>query len=219
MWSVKPSRIILVSSLFVLGISLAVFLSVTGAVSALTVDTTHEIAVQDNELVLGDDAGNQITLLEDVSEYDRVEVSSVNGQLTVQTFPYERPTVNSEHRERAKQIAANEQPIADRVDAADDTVFSIYPLVDEVSNEQAAVLGVEPESTFDNQVFTTEPSFSIHDDPGNNTIVLERDKQAISDNRVLVVIDPTENPLRYSMVINLETRTAETVIRFDPDRG
>lgn len=212
----RASRIALGVSLVILGVSVAVFLSVTGVTSAFSADTTHEFELRDGELVVTAGDSDAETLLEDVSGIERIEITTVDGRLIVSTAPREPETLPPERRMRAKQIAARERPISDTVEATDDAVYTIRPVLEGTPSERAAVVGARAEPTKRRPVPAADAPFAVHENTTDGKVVLEREDRSISEQRALVVVDLIDSEVRYSVVVNLEAESVEAVVRIDP---
>ncbi|QLH81360.1 hypothetical protein [Halosimplex pelagicum] len=215
MRSSKPSRIVLLSAFVALGVSIAVFLSVTGVTSALTADPTHEIELRDSALIL-DDGTNSKPVLEDVSRMERIEITTVDGQVFVSAKPRDLPTLDTSQRELAKQIVASDGSIVDREGSATSALYTIYPVFETMSNRQAAVIGADTRTRHEYLTIATNADFSVQENATENSVVFKRADRPVSEDRVVVVIDQTESDTRYSVVVNLDRETVETVVQFDP---
>jgi hypothetical protein len=215
MRNVKPSRIALALSLVVLGGSLATLVSATGAASAITAETAHEFAVEDGALVTTVD-GRTKTLVPDVETVERITVTTVDGRLVVRTESLAPPDVSVTRRARAKRIVTDEPAIADTIDAAGGAVYTIRPVPDGVSSDQAAVVGADAERPWNRLVSDTDAAFVARDGADANALVLERERQLNATQRALVVVDLPNDDVRYSVVVNLETERIESFVRLDP---
>jgi hypothetical protein len=171
MRNVKPSRIALALSLVVLGGSLATLVSATDAASAITADTAHEFAVEDGALVTTVD-GRTKTLVPDVGTVERITVTTVDGRLVVRTEPLAPPDVSVAQRARAKRIVTDEPAIANTIDAAGGAVYTIRPVPDGVSSDQAAVIGADAERPWNRLVPATDAAFVAHDTADANALVV-----------------------------------------------
>jgi hypothetical protein len=215
MRNVKPSRIAMALSLVVLGGSLATLVSATDAASAITADTAHEFAVEDGALVTTVD-GRTKTLVPDVETVERITVTTVDGRLVVRTESLAPPDVSVTRRARAKRIVTDEPAIADTIDAAGGAVYTIRPVPDGVSSDQAAVVGADAERPWNRLVSATDAAFVAHDSADANALVLERERQLNATQRALVVVDLSNDDVRYSVVVNLDTERIESFVRLDP---
>lgn len=214
MKTVEPSRVVFVSSLVVLGVSVGVFVVATGVVSPLTAGTVAEFAIEDETLVVTDD-GRSRTVVTDVSAVDRIEIRSVGGRLLAHTEPRNLPTVSVSQRSQAKRIVTTREPIADSIGTAGGVVYTMRPVPDGVASDRAAVLGADSETTWERLMSRDGSAFVAQTNDTAGRLVLQRKPRARPD-RVLVVVHPMDSRVRYSVVVDLRKKTIESFVRFDP---
>jgi hypothetical protein len=212
MSTIDRSRVVLLLSLVVLGVSLAVFATVTGVASALTADTAQDFDIDDGSLVVTGSSGDEQVLIEDVSRVERIEITTAGGQPVVQTAPRQQPTLDKSQRERAKEIVTSEASIADSVETGG-VLYSFRPIPAIVSSEQAAILGAETERPWEFASPTSDSWFVARENTTDGTLVFERPDREMSDQRVLTVVNVTESNVRYSVVVDLESGTIASVVR------
>ncbi|KAA9396673.1 hypothetical protein Har1130_18790 [Haloarcula sp. CBA1130] len=209
MFPVPPSRLALVFSLVLLGGSLAVFGSVTGIVP----DETHEFDIEDGSLVATTGAEQQHVLVEDVRTISQIEISRVDGYYVVRTIDRESNTVDSQTRVRAKQVVTSAKTIGGDIPTTDSAVYAVRRIPARLSSDRAAAIGATPNASLRMAIAPNASAFTVrqHDD----TIVFERRESQWSDDRLLVVVTPTESGTQYSVVVNLRTETIESLVQLD----
>jgi hypothetical protein len=201
-------RIVLLVALVCLAGSFAVFANVTGAISASPSDTTHEFAIENGQLVEVRN-GTPQTLVADLSTVERIEITDIKTEPVVTTTPRDPPKLSLSERKRAKRIVTADETLA----APGDAIYTIRPIPTNASSDEAAIVGADPDATW-NQLGTVDPpEFTVRDKTPADTVVLERTARQMNDQQVLVVIDPLERDIRYSVVVDLETETVEAFVR------
>jgi hypothetical protein len=160
--------------------------------------------------------GRTKTLVPDVETVERITVTTVDGRLVVRTESLAPPDISVAQRGRAKRIVTDEPAIADTIDAAGGAVYTIRPVPDGVSSDQAAVVGADAERPWNRLVSATDAAFVANDTADANALVLERERQLNATQRALVVVDLSNDNVRYSVVVNLDTERMESFVRLDP---
>ncbi|PHQ46117.1 hypothetical protein DJ68_09060 [Halorubrum sp. C3] len=215
MRSAMPSKVALLSALTVLAVSIAVLLSVTGVSSVVTTDQPREVELRDGTLMLGGDGVTSEPLIDDVRGIDRIEVTTVNGQLLVTTDPRTPPTVQTTQRKQAKQIVASDRSLIDHGTEPSAALYTLYPVFKTASNKQTAVAGANAETRREYLRTVTDTGFTIHKNTTEKTAVFERPTRSVNEDRALVVVDVLDADVRYSIVVDLNSETIETVVQFD----
>lgn len=208
MRTIRPSRVALVGSLLVLGVSIAVFASVTGVASVVTPDPGQEFRVEDGALVESTGTG-QRTLVADLHGIERIEISDRDGTTVVRTEARDRTPLPTAKRQRAKQILRSEGTFVGELAAPDSALYTIHPVPQEMESSRAAVAGADPNTT----VETIDPAAFTVREQSTGRVVVERTGESISQQRVLVVVTTADGATRYSAVVNLDTGTVAAVAR------
>jgi hypothetical protein len=218
MKTVALPRVALVLALVVLAGSLAVFASTIGLVSATADGGGHEFAIEDGRLVETSNEADR-TLIADIGTVERIEISDLGADPVITTVSREPAELPPTERERAKQIVTTEATIADAIDTPADAVYTIRPIPSSVGSERAAIVGVDPETAWDRLPSTGNAGFTVRDGTPPGTVVLERTGPRMSDRRALVVIDPIERDIRYSLVVDLKSETVDAFVRLREASG
>jgi hypothetical protein len=204
-------RVALVLALAVLAGSLAAFAGATGLAPATGGDA-HEFAIEDGRLV-ETGGGTNRTLLTDVERVDRIEITDLDSEPVVTASPRRPVELRLPKRKRAKQIVATEAAITDAFDAPDDAVYTIRPIPRSAGSERAAIVGVDPETTWDRSPSAGGADFVVREKTPADTVVLERTERRTSDRRALVVVDPIQRDVRYSLVVDIQNETVDAFVR------
>lgn len=211
MESVPRSRLALTLSLVVLGSSLAVFGSVTGAVP----DRPHEFAIEDGALVATASGGQEDVLVEDVSTVGRIEIRSRDGYQVVRTVDREPTDVDTQMRTRARRTVTAAETAGGEVPTADNATYAVSRIPAAIPSDRAAVVGATPNTSLRAALDAGEPAFTVRVNETTDTVVFERREPRWSDDRALVVVTPDGGGPRYSVVVNLRTETVESLVRLD----
>jgi hypothetical protein len=205
-------RTVLLVALAGLAGSVAVFTGVTGVTSATVSESTHEFAIQDERLVEIHD-GTTRTLLDDLSTVERIEITDIGTDPVVTTGPRDPPALSRPNRKRAKRIVTAEETGPETLHAPEDAVYTIRPIPIDVESDEAAIIGADSDATWDRLTTDEAADFVVRNGTAPETVVLERTDPQMSDQRALVVVDPLERNIRYSVVVGLETETIEAFVR------
>jgi len=206
---VPPSRLVLVSSLIVLGGSLGIFGSVTGIVP----NDTHEFDIDDGALIATTSGGQQHVLVEDIRTVSRIEIDHVDGHHVVRTNGREPPTVDIRTRTQVQQILSAAKTVDGDIPTTESAVYTVRWIPSRLSSDRAAVIGATPNSSLRMEIAPNASAFTVQQH--NDSIVFERRESQWSDDRVLVVVTPNESGAQYSAVINLRTETIESLVRLN----
>jgi hypothetical protein len=204
-------RTVLLVALAGLAGSVAVFAGVTGVTSAIVSESPHEFEIQDGRLVEIHD-GTTRTLLADLSTVERIEITGIGTEPVVTTVPREPPELSRPNRKRAKRIVTADETGAETLPAPEDAVYTIRPIPVDLESDEAAIIGAES-ATWDRLATDEAAAFTVRNGTARNAVVLERTDPQMSDRRALVVVDPLERNVRYSVVVHLETGTIEAFVR------
>ncbi len=210
MESVPPSRLALVLSLVVLGSSLAVFGSATGAVP----DRTHELAIEDGSLVATAD-GHQSVLVDDVRTLARIDISRHDGYHVVRTVDRQPTVVPTSMRVRAQRIATSAETVGGDVPPPDSAAYAFRRVPTRLPSDRAAAVGATPNTSLWTALEPNASAFAVRVNETTDTVVFERREPRLSDDRVLVAVTPDDSGAQYSVVVNLRTETVESLVRLD----
>ena len=213
MQTVALPRVVLLLALTVLAGSLAVLVSTTGVMSANPSGAGSEFAIEDDRLIETSGDSSE-TLIDDVSTVDRIEISDIDTDPVVTTTPHEPATLNLTQRKRAKRIVTSDESISRTLTDRSGAVYTIRPIPETISNDRAAIVGVRPEPTSTRLTSVGHADFTVRNGTADDTVILERTDHETSDRRALVVVDPIRSQQRYSVVVDLQNETMETVVRF-----
>lgn len=206
---VPPSRLALVFSLVLLGGSLAVFGSVTGVVP----DDPQEFDIEDGALVATTGGEQQHVLVNDIRTVSRIEITREDGYHVVRTVDRAPTTVDTRTRLRAQRVVTSAETVGSNIPATDSAVYAVRRIPARLSSDRAAAIGATPNTSLRLAVAPNASAFTVR--RNDDTIVFERRESRWSDDRVLVIVTPSESGVQYSAVVNLRTETVESLVRLD----
>ncbi|ELY77515.1 hypothetical protein C486_15464 [Natrinema gari JCM 14663] len=217
MVAVDPARVVLVSSLLVLGLSVAAFANVAGITSAVTTDTAGTFAVDDGALTFARSDGTETTIVTDVRDLERIEIADGNGGISVTTTPRDTPTLSEHHRQLAKRTVLSNETIADRLETTGGATLTVLPIrAGELPRDRAALAAIDPER--DRRARTGgvgEPAFETRSNGSNGAVMVARNASAIRTDRALVIVEPVGTNAAYRTVIDLESESVDRMLRLE----
>ncbi|WP_049928803.1 hypothetical protein [Halopiger goleimassiliensis] len=210
MIAVDPARVVLLSSLVVLGVSLAGFATVTGIAPGATADTAGEFVVGDDlTFVHGD--GSETTVLEDVRGVERLEIAAENGQFTVITERREPPALRDHQRAIAREVVATNETLVDRLEPAGMATLTVVPLTDAtVPQEPTELAALDPTAAPTDG--SDAGSFEVVDE---DPVVVDRDGPTVLDDRALVIVEPVAEAAEYRLLVDLEAEAVDAMLRLE----
>ena len=212
MQSVPRSRVVLVLSLVLLSGSLAVFGTVTGITSATTAAADYEFTIENGALVETSGGTNE-TLVADLRTVQRVTITNLDTSPVVQTTAREPPELTRPQRKQAKQIVTRKEAITDTLATPTDAVYTMRPIPTAIPSDRAAVIGADPDTTWGRFVAADESAFTVQNGTAAGTVVINRTDPQRSDERALVVVEPINQDVRYSIVVDLQNETIDAFVR------
>ncbi len=160
------------------------------------------------------DGDREITVLENVSGTESIEIAAADGRLTVDSEPA-APLTDAE-RERALEIARDNETVARRLASMDEYDLAVEPIrgIAADSVQQTSVSGsewtvVEAENGTTTRTFDVE-SGNVTVDRGDDAVVISPAEQSYVDDDVTVEIsEPDSGAVRYEAQVDL---AAERVV-------
>ncbi|MBZ6493377.1 hypothetical protein [Natrinema longum] len=216
MTAVDPPRVAFVLSLVVLGISVAAFASVAGATSVLTSEPAGTFAIDDGSLTFAAGDGTETTIVDDVSDLERIEISHETGGFAVTTEPRDPPRLSEDRRELAKRTALTNATIADRLETTGGATVTVIPIsAGTLPRERAELAEIDRDGGRVRNGAVDEPTFETRSAGPNRVIVRSQNTSAIREDRALVIVEPVGEPVEYRTVIDLESETVERLLRLE----
>ncbi|PCR92619.1 hypothetical protein [Natrinema ejinorense] len=217
MTAVDPPRVAFVLSLVVLGISVAAFASVAGATSVLTSESAGEFAIDDGSLTFAAGDGTETTIIDDVSDLERIEITHETGGFAVTTEARDPPRLSEDHRELAKRTALTNATIADRLETTGGATVTVVPIsAGTLPRERAELAGIDRDDGARIRTGSVdEPAFETHSKGPDRVIMRSQNTSAIREDRALVIVEPVGEPVEYRTVIDLESETVERLLRLE----
>ena len=212
MQSVPRSRVVLVLSLVLLSGSLAVFGTVTGITSATTAATDYEFTIENGALVETSGGTNE-TLIAELRTVQRITITNLDTSPVVQTTAREPPELTRPQRKQAKQIVTRKEAITDTLATPTDAVYTMRPIPTAIPSDRAAVIGADPDTTWGRFVAADESAFKVQNGTASGTVVINRTDPQRSDERALVIVEPINQDVRYSIVVDLQNETIDAFVR------
>lgn len=160
------------------------------------------------------DGDRKITVLENVSGTESIEIAAADGRLTVDSEPAE-PLTDAE-RDHALEIARDNETVARRLASMDEYELAVEPIkgIHADSVQQTSISGsewtvVEAENGTEVLTFDVE-SESSSVEQGDDEVVISPAEQSYADDDVTVEIsEPGSNEPRYEAQVDL---AAERVV-------
>ncbi|ELY75161.1 hypothetical protein [Natrinema pallidum] len=217
MVAADPARVVLVSSLLVLGLSVAAFANVAGVTSAMTTDTAGTFAVDDGALTFARGDGTETTIVTDVRDLERIEITDGNGGVSVTTEPRDTPTLSEHHRRLAKRTVLSNETIADRLETTGGATLTVLPIrVGERPRDRTTVAAIAPERDRRARADGVgDPVFETRSNGSNGAIMVARNASAIRDDLALVIVEPVGTNAAYRTVIDLESESVDRMLRLE----
>ncbi|MFC6976980.1 hypothetical protein ACFQL1_23280 [Halomicroarcula sp. GCM10025709] len=152
-------------------------------------------------------------LVEDVRTVSRIEVRRTNGYHVVRAIDREPPAVPRETRLQAQQIVSSAETVGADIPPPNTATYAVRPIPAGLSSDRAAVVGATPNASLRTALAANASAFTVRQQ--DDTIVFERHESWWSPDRVLVVVTPADSKAQYSVVVDLPTTTAESLVRLD----
>ncbi len=221
MVAVDPARVVLIASLLALGLSVAAFANVAGVTSAMTTDTAGTFAVDDGALTFARGDGTETTIVTDVRDLERIEITDGDGGISVTTEPRDIPALSEHHRRLAKRTVLSNETIADRLATTGGATLTVLPIqAGELPRDRAALAAVDPERDRRARADGTgEPAFETRSNGSNGAVMVARNASAIRDDRALVIVEPVGTNAAYRTVVDLESESVERMLRLEVVAG
>lgn len=207
--SVPRSRLALIGSLVLLGVSLTAFATTAGIAGSFSSETAGELAVEDGTVLFVDSTGDSTPIAE-ATAAEWIEVADERGLVVVSSQTNETPPLTETQRETAAQIALTDPRVAERLQSSDGVTVEATPVrADEAIEEQLR----RPEIAAD-EFADSSPTFqpvSSSDD----SVTLQRVGPQYDDRRAIVSIEPVDAPEEYRAVVDFDTETVNRIFQLE----
>ncbi|QIB74317.1 hypothetical protein G3I44_08500 [Halogeometricum borinquense] len=216
------SRLFILVGLSVLGVSLAVIGTSLGVTSPVTNSDDNAKFVVNQENMTFSSAGESVTLAQNMSEVETVQITQVkSSQFEVHTEK-EQPFTAAE-RDRAIEIARNNETVRRHLEQMDEYTLAVDPVqkinassTSETSGTISQINGSDTETGSELTVQTGNMSVE-----NESSVVIQRESSYVEDQAVVRVRQPNEpelQELKYSIDIDLANGTVTDITDWDKIR-
>lgn len=192
-------RLAVLTGLFVLGLVIAAGGTALGAGNTLVDDRPEtEFSVSDDGVRLTD-GDQQITVAEDMSGVQTVDISAKDGEYRVDIEEV-NGKLTPPQRDRAERIARANETVATYLDGVDGANLSVEPIQRIEATEH-----MEGQLTNDNETTLEDGTAKFTVTGGNGSSVhVDRDPEYVDD-EVVVRVSTPDGRQRYAVTVNLQT--------------
>lgn len=208
------TRLLLLAGLAVVGVALAGVGTAFGADAVFQPQERAELVVADENLTV-EQMDQSETLVTDLSNATEVRIDQENAsRITVVTR--ERRPLSPAERERAKEIALNNQTVSEAIDGMAAVELTVEPVrklnAPSTATEQYNVsIEAEDGDTVTGDTFTIDLNDT---DKESGSVTIDRTPEFVDDRVVVEIRDPTEDPpedLRYTVRVDAANGTVTSV--------
>jgi hypothetical protein len=204
-------RVIVLLGLATLGVALAWTGTALGVGDAI--DDSREpgrVNISSDGVTFAD-KDQQVSLVENLTGTDAVEVSATDGRITVTTS--DRGPLTAETRARAREIARENATVARVIEQTGDVRLTVEPIkklkTTSVNRVEANVTVTTNSSTdIETYSFGTVDNVTVEQDEGSVTVKSEDSNASyVDDEAVVEILDATTGEERYSVIVDLANGT------------
>ncbi|WP_455449959.1 hypothetical protein [Natrinema thermotolerans] len=206
-------RLIALLALASFGVGTAWAGAAVGLGDPIATGSGGEFSVSENGVTFSD-GDSEVTVLENVSGTESIEIAAADGRLTVDSEPTD-PLTDAE-RDRALEIARANETVTRRLESMDEYELAVEPIkgihadsMHRMSISLSETTTVEAENGTTTRTFTGESGdFTV--ERGADAVVVSPAEQTYAEDDVTVAIsDPDSNEVRYEAQVDL---AAERVV-------
>ncbi|WP_254837973.1 hypothetical protein [Natronomonas marina] len=204
----KRTRILLLGVLAAVGITLAGVGVALGIGNSNTDDDRiAEVSVARTNLTVSD-GGNDVVLMENVSETSDIEIVKNRTEITV--TEHESDPLTQRERERAIEIARNNETVASHLETVDDPDFTVDP-VERIDAEEMRTTTVEFDVDELNHTGDSVLVGNVTVEESDDSVTVEREPSHVADRAVVRISPADSEEAQYSVGVDLTNRTVTHV--------
>lgn len=216
------SRFAVLVGLAILGVGLAVIGTAVGATGFLTDDRGDAGFTVSEENVTFSDGDQEVTVVDNMTRVDRLEVEKVETGTYHVITETENPVTDSERR-RAKAIIKRNETVRQALDDLDGYELTVEPVhkltADSMVTENFTTANDSTSSDFvsNNETEDEEATytFSVESEEGNVTV--NRDPTYVENEVVVWIRHPVADDVYYTVDVDLENSTVVEITEWDDD--
>ena len=215
--AVDPARVSLLLSLVVLGCTIAAFATVAGITAGFTAESAGEFTVTNGALTHSTGDGAPTTIIDDVSDLERIVITNENGRVDITTEDRAEHTLSDDQRDVATQTIVTNETISGLLTEAETVELTTVPIIDENTvRDRAGLATIDPDADrLSHFTSSDEAAFESHRNESKNAVVLERNEPRTVETLALVIIEPVGENEEYRVVVDLETESIERILHIE----